>query len=177
MSANWMDAIKAFTDNVETGVLTNDMKLIQDSLEEFMGEKLAGMSVKEIAEKESEYVLDTELQKRIDLEDAKEEILKSKKDDDDFTMPAGTQETTKRHTAKKEMLDLSDRGNKFEDDGSIEAEDTSGLIDDKSIKPVTRARRAAKNDVVIKCSVCDKEESVHPSHVRDFYRCTACCRN
>jgi hypothetical protein len=162
MSPKWMDAIKLFTDNVETGVLTNDIKLIQDSLEEFMGEKLAGMSVKEIEK----------------VPDNKKDVSETvEKDDDDFTMPAGTQETARRHTAKKEILDLSDRGNKFEDDGSIEAEDTSGLIDDKSIKPVTRVRRAAKSDVAIECSVCGKEELIHPSHVRDFYRCTACCRN
>ena len=168
MSPKWMDAIKSFTDNVEAGVLTNDMKLIQDSLEEFTGERLPGM-------RDEAMILDAEIEK---VDNDKKDVSETvEKDDDDFTMPAGTQETTRRHRAKKEILDLSDRGNKFEDDGSIEAEDTSGLIDDKSIKPVTRVRRAAKSDVAIECSVCGKEELVHPSDARDFYRCTACCRN
>ena len=48
MSANWMDAIKKFTDGVKEGVLTNNIDLVRESLEEFMGERLAGMSVKEI---------------------------------------------------------------------------------------------------------------------------------
>ena len=48
MSANWMDAIKKFTDGVKEGVITNNIDLVRESLEEFMGERLAGMSVKEI---------------------------------------------------------------------------------------------------------------------------------
>ena len=70
MSPKWMDSIKSFTDNVKKGVLNNDMNLIQDSLEEFMGEKLAGMSVKEI-----ETVPDNK-------KDVSETV---EKDDDDFT--------------------------------------------------------------------------------------------
>ena len=74
MSANWMDAIKKFTDGVKEGVITNNIDLVRESLEEFMGERLAGMSVKEIENNdEDEEDLDAALQKRIDLEDFKEE--------------------------------------------------------------------------------------------------------
>ena len=54
MSANWMDAIKKFTDGVKEGVITNNIDLVRESLEEFMGERLAGMSVKEIENSDKE---------------------------------------------------------------------------------------------------------------------------
>ena len=157
MSAKWLESINTFTESVKKGVLSADMAIIVEALEEFTGEQL------------------TEVQEEVEEPVAQEDETPPLKSDD-FTMPTGTTNTNKRHTARKETLDLSDRQNVFEDDGSIETEDAKGLINDQSVKPVTRRRPAGQSSVPVKCSVCNKEESVHPSHVREFYRCAACCR-
>lgn len=163
MSPKWMDSIKSFTDNVKKGVLNNDMNLIQDSLEEFMGEKLAGMSVKEI-----ETVPDNK-------KDVSETV---EKDDDDFTMPVSDDaENPQQRLTKGQALNLEDRKNKFEDDGTIEVADAgASLIDDSATKPVKRERKPSEGLMNITCHVCGKSDLIPPSLKREHYRCSACCK-
>mgnify|MGYP003149417104 CR=1 FL=1 len=164
MSTKWMDAIKSFTDGVKQGVLTNNMKLIQDSLEEFMGEELAGMSVKEI-NKESD--------------DEKEVGKTTEKDGDDFTMPVSEDtEGSRQRLTKRKSLDLTaDRENQFTDDGTIKIDEAGAdLIDDTVKNPVKRTRKPAAELISITCHICEKVESVHPSLHKEHYRCDSCCK-
>jgi hypothetical protein len=162
MSPKWMDAIKTFTDNVKKGVLTNDMKLVQDSLEEFMGERLAGMSVKEIEEPTDD--------------EGVEEMVE--KNDDDFTMPVPDDaENSKQRLTKGQPLNLKDRENQFADDGTIEVDDAgANLIDDSATKPVKRSRKPSEGLTNITCHLCGKVELISPSFKREHYRCSACCK-
>ena len=178
MSANWMNAIKKFTDGVKEGVLTNNIKLVQESLEEFMGERLAGMSVKEIENNdEDEEDLDEALQKRIDLEDFKEETRQNKSEDD-FTMPVSEDtESPRQRLTKRKPLELKDRENSFTDDGTIEVDETgSDMIDDSAVKPVKRTRKPSPDLINITCYVCNKVNLIHPSLKREHYRCDSCCK-
>ena len=156
-----MDAIKSFTDGVKQGVLTNNMKLIQDSLEEFMGEELAGMSVKEINK---------------EPDDEKEVGRTTEKNPEDFAIehPVSSE---KQRIMKREPLSSGKRDNQFQDDGSIKVEDIgSELINDSAINPVKRTRSPAKKKVSIKCHICGKEEFTHKKHQKEHYRCSACCK-
>jgi len=179
MSVKWMDAIKSFTDGVKQGVLTNNMKLIQDSLEEFMGEELAGMSVKEIDKEpddEKEESLDVALQEVLDREDYKED--RKKKEEDDFTMSTTEKKTQRQRLSTSESLDTeSKRNNQFIDDGTLGMEEAgSSLINDSAIPPVQRTRNPAKQQVDAVCYVCGKSEKVNPAQHREHYRCGACCK-
>jgi len=158
-----MDAIKTFTDGVKQGVLTNDIELIKDSLEEFMGEELAGMSVKEI-EKES---------------DGEKEVGETiKKDTDDFTMPVSDDvENSRQRLTKGEPLNLKSRKNQFNDDGTIGVEEAgASLIDDSATKPVERSRKPSEGLMSITCHLCGKSDMIPPSLKREHYRCSACCK-
>ncbi len=163
MSPKWMDSIKSFTDNVKKGVLNNDMNLIQDSLEEFMGEKLAGMSVKEI-----ETVPDNK-------KDVSETV---EKDDDDFTMPVSDDaENPQQRLTKGKPLNLKNRENKFNDDGTIEIDEAGAdLINDAATKPVKRSRKPSEGLMSITCHLCGKSDMIPPSLKREHYRCSACCK-
>jgi len=177
MSPKWIDAIKAFTDGVKQGVLTNDMKLIQDSLEAFMEERLAGMSVSDIDKKQKvEENLDAALQERLDREDSKKDW--KQKDGDDFTMPVSDDvDTSRQRFAKSKSLNLEDRQNQFKDDGSIEiGEAGSDLINDKSTNPVQRSRKPSEGLMNATCHLCGKVELIPPSLKREHYRCSACCK-
>ena len=178
MSANWMDAIKKFTDGVKEGVITNNIDLVRESLEEFMGERLAGMSVKEIENSDKdEEDLDEALQMRIDLEDFKEESRQNKSDDD-FTMPVSeTTDNSKQRLTKSKSLDLEDRENQFIDDGSLKVDEAGAdLINDQSVKPVRRERNPSPGLMSITCHLCGKSELIAPSLKREHYRCSACCK-
>lgn len=164
MSTKWMDAIKSFTDGVKQGVLMNNMKLVQDSLEEFMGEELAGMSVKEI-DKEPD--------------DEKEVGKTTEKNPEDFTMPVSEDiESNRQRLTKRKSLDLTaDRENQFTDDGTIKIDEVgASLIDDKSTKPVKRERKPSPGLMSITCHMCGKSELIHPSLKKEHYRCDSCCK-
>tara|TARA_R110000824_G_scaffold162282_3_gene337910 strand:- start:3861 stop:4352 length:492 start_codon:yes stop_codon:yes gene_type:complete len=162
MSVKWMEAIKVFTDNVKKGVLTNDIKLIQDSLEEFMGEKLAGMSVGEIETDEP----------------PQEPTVKKQEVEESFEMPKVERKKEKQRLASKEPIDVeSDRDNDFTDDGTLGLDEVGAdRIDDSAQPPTKRTRNPAKGQVDATCYVCGKSEKVHPSQYREHYRCSNCCR-
>tara|TARA_B100000029_G_scaffold323871_1_gene316260 strand:- start:9596 stop:10150 length:555 start_codon:yes stop_codon:yes gene_type:complete len=183
MSANWIDAIKDFTDGVEQGVLTNDMSLVRKSLEDFLGVELVGMSIKEINDgTDTKEDLDEDLQQRLDLEDFKEETRKtpysSPSDEDDFTMPASEKtDNSRQRLAKRKSIDLDNRENKFVDDGTIEVDEAgANLINDSVAKPVERSRRPSEGLMSIICHLCGKSEMIPPSLKREHYRCSACCK-
>lgn len=158
MSGRWMDAIKLFTDSVKKGVLTNDMKMVQDSLEEFMGEKLAGMSVKEIENAEP--------------------TVKKQEVEESFEMPKVERKKEKQRIASKQSIDTeSERENDFTDDGTLGLDEVGAdRIDDSAQSPTKRTRHPAKGQVDTICYVCGKSEKVHPSQYREHYRCSSCCR-
>jgi hypothetical protein len=162
MSGRWMDAIKLFTDSVKKGVLTNDMEMIQDSLEEFMGEKLAGMSVKEI-EKE---------------EPIQEPTAEKKKVEESFEMPKVERKNEKQRLTSNQPINTgSERENNFTDDGTLGLDEAgSSSIDDSAQPPTKRTRNPAKDQIDAPCYVCGKIEKVHPSQYREHYRCSSCCR-
>ena len=163
MSPKWMDAIKTFTDGVKQGVLTNDIELIKESLEEFMGEELAGMSVKEI-EKEP---------------DGEKEVSETiEKDTDDFTMPVSDDdENSRQRLTKGKPLNMKNRENQFNDDGTIEVDEAgANLIDDSATKPVKRSRKPSEGLMSATCHLCGKVELIPPSLKREHYRCSACCK-
>jgi len=159
MSNKWMEAIYTFTESVKEGILTNDMDLVAEALQEFTGEELAGMTVEDIN-------VPPTLEQPVE------------KNPEDFTMPVSDDvDSTRQRLTKRKALDLTERQNVFTDDGTIEVDEVgSELIDDSVAKPVKRTRKPAKGLININCHVCGKVELIHPSLNKEHYRCDSCCK-
>lgn len=162
MSTKWMDAMHTFVERVKEGVLSNDMTLIAEALQEFTGEELVDMAA-------VEDISTPPVPEQSSIE----------KNPEDFTMPVSEDvESNRQRLTKRKSLDLTaDRENQFTDDGTIEIDEAGAdLIDDTIKNPIKRTRKPAGGLINITCHVCEKVELIHPSLKKEHYRCDSCCK-
>lgn len=88
---------------------------------------------------------------------------------EDFLAPITKPDKMPTHKGSP-VNDVSNRVNQFVDDGS-EAKDV--LTPD--FQPVERRRPSVKKVDQV-CGRCNKQYSVHPTHVREFFTCDKCLK-
>jgi|TARA_B110001454_G_C12603402_1_gene385503 hypothetical protein len=137
-------------DKIKSGIQKNNMILVSEGFEDLTGEKV-------IAEDEQE-VVETE------KEDAGDSFI---------TSTRSSETSGKSRIARSEPLDITDRENTFVDDGTEASEDTA--VDKKlAVKPpVERTRRIFKR-ISTTCVSCNKNFEIHPTLVRENYKCDNC---
>jgi hypothetical protein len=134
--------------SIREGILSNDMSKVAEGFELLTGESVEISDSPEVAVEQSS----------------------PNSDKDDFI--AGTRGES---TASRSVV-LSNRINKFVDDGTTDTEEAGYDAINDNVKPTTRERASYKK-VKQKCHICGKEETVNPQHKRDFYKCAKCIGN
>jgi hypothetical protein len=142
-------------DKIKSGIESNDMRLVSEGFEDLTGEK--------VSPTHEEIVIE-------------EEVPREEPDDNFITSTRSSESSEPEgnsRIARAEPITLEERENTFVDDGSEAPEDFE--IDKKlAIKaPVERKRKAFKKVSII-CVLCKKDFEIHPTLVRENYKCDNC---
>ena len=138
-------------DKIKSGIESNDMELVSEGFEDLTGEKVSTVHEEVVIEEEA-----------------------SQEESDEFITSTRSLEPRKNsRIARAESLTMGERENTFVDNGSEASEDLE--IDKKlAIKaPVERKRKAFKK-ISITCASCKKDFEIHPTLVRENYKCDNC---
>ena len=144
-------------EKIKHGIMNNNMKTVADGYKLLTGESLSFNS---------------------DQEDDKEDHSVAEEDEEvseneDFRAPIKGKNSTSglSRIARSEPISTEEaRSNKFNEDG------TEHINVETPDAPRSPRNRSAKKLIDIKCHLCGETESVHQDLVRDFYRCSDCCR-
>tara|TARA_R110002020_G_scaffold107583_9_gene249677 strand:+ start:13406 stop:13855 length:450 start_codon:yes stop_codon:yes gene_type:complete len=144
-------------EKIKHGILNNNMQTVADGYKLLTGESVSFNPEQE----------DTEEDRLVVVEDDETP------ENEGFIAPIKDKNSTSgrsRLARSEPILTDESRSNKFNDDG------TEHVNVETPDAPRSPRNRTAKKLIDIKCHLCGETESVHQDLVRDFYRCSDCCR-